>query len=99
MLQLAEYNFEIHHIKGMANSKANALSRQLDYDTGEDANQEVTVLPDALFVHTIMTIDTNHKDQDKSVLKCWIDLHELKLINGTWYKNTQRVVTNIGDGT
>ena len=27
VLQLAEYNFEIHHIKGTANGKADALSR------------------------------------------------------------------------
>ena len=88
VLQLAEYNFEIHHIKGTANGKADALSRQPDYDTREDNNQDVTVLPDALFVCTIMMINTNHEDQDESILKRWIDLHKLKQVNGMWYKNT-----------
>ena len=57
------------------------------------------VLPDVLFVRTIMTIHTNHEEQDENVLKGWIDPHELKLVDGTWYKNAQRVVTNIGEGT
>ena len=99
VLQLAEYNFEIHHIKGTANGKADALSRRPDYDTGEHDNQDMIVLPDALFICTITTIHTNHKDQDKCILTRWIDPHELKLVEGTWYKNAWRVVTNIGDGT
>ena len=44
-------------------------------------------------------IHTNHEDQDESILKPWIDPHELKRVDGTWYKNAQRVITNIGDGT
>ena len=99
MLQLAEYNFEIHHVKGTANGKADALSRRPDYDTGEDDNRDVVVLPDALFIRTITTIHTNHEDQDEDVLKPWIDPHELKRVDGTWYKNARRVITNIGNGT
>ena len=57
------------------------------------------VLPDALFICAITTIHTNHEDQDESVLKPWVDLHELKKVNGTWYKNARGVVTNIGKGT
>ena len=48
------------------------------------------VLPDALFVCTITTVHTNHEEQDGNVLK---------LVNGTWYKNARRVITNIGEGT
>ena len=99
VLQLAEYNFEIHHIKGTANGKADALSRRLDYDTGENDNQNVVVLPDALFVRAVTTIHTNHEDQDENVLQPWIDPHELKRVEGTWYKNARQVVTNIGEGT
>ena len=57
------------------------------------------VLPDALFVCTVMTINTNHEDQDKSILRKWVDLHELKQVDGVWYKNARRVVTDIGNGT
>ena len=87
VLQLAEYNFEIHHIRGAANGKADALSRRPDCDTGENDNQDVTVLPDALFVRTIMTVHTNHEEQDEDILKGWIDPHELKKVDGMWYKN------------
>ena len=99
VLQLAEYHFEIHHVKGTANGKADALSRRPDYDTGEDDNKDVVVLPDVLFVRTITTIHPNHDDQDEQILKPWIDPHELKKVDGTWYKNARRVITDIGKGT
>ena len=99
MLQLAEYNFEIHHVSSTANRKADALSRRPDYDVGEHDNENVTVLPDTLFVRTLTTIHTNHDEQNEEVLKKWIDPHELKLVDGTWYKNAWQVITNVGEGT
>ena len=39
-----------HHIKGKANGRADALSQQPDYDHGDNDNQNVTVLPDKIFV-------------------------------------------------
>ena len=50
VLELSEYDLEIHHIKGTSNGRADALSRRLDYDQGEDDNKDVTVLPNHLFV-------------------------------------------------
>ena len=50
VLKLSEYDIEIHHIKGTSNSRADALSRRLDYDQGEHDNKDVVVLPDCLFV-------------------------------------------------
>ena len=99
VLQLAEYNFKIHHIKGTANGRADALSRRPDYDMGENDNQDVVVLPDALFIRTITTIHTDHEDQDENVLRPWVDSHKLKKVDGTWYKNARRVVTSLGEGT
>ena len=52
VLELSEYNLEIHHIKGTSNGRADALSRRPDYDQGEDDNKGVIVLPDHLFAHT-----------------------------------------------
>ena len=49
VLTLSEYDIEIHHIKGKANSHTDA-SRQPDYNTGENDNQDVTVLPNHVFV-------------------------------------------------
>jgi ribonuclease HI len=39
VLMLSEYNFEICHIKGIANRRADALSRHPDYDQGQNDNQ------------------------------------------------------------
>ena len=50
VLELSEYDLEIHHIKRTLNSRADALSRRPDYDQGEDDNKDVVVLPDNLFV-------------------------------------------------
>ena len=50
MLELSEYDIEIHHIKGTSNGHADALSRRPNYDQGEHNNQNVVVPPDKLFV-------------------------------------------------
>ena len=50
VLDLSEYDLEIHHIKGTSNGCADALSRRPDYDQGEDDNKDIVVLPDHLFV-------------------------------------------------
>ncbi len=84
------------------NGRADALSRRLDYDQGEDDNRDVVVLPDKLFVRANMVEpapqliqilteeDTHPKDpiyqQNEDVLKPWVDAHRLKRIEGTWYK-------------
>ena len=47
---LSEYDIEIHHIKGKANGRADALSRRPDYDRGDKDNQDVMVLLDKIFV-------------------------------------------------
>src|ERR1700733_6732318 len=52
VLELSEYDFEIHHIKGKDNGRADALSRRPDYHQGGDDNQGITVLPDKVFVRT-----------------------------------------------
>jgi hypothetical protein len=97
VLALSEYNIEIHHIKGKSNRRADALSRRPDYDNRENDNQDVTVLPNHIFVRAadisvasadqpsfpriptlspeMMVIDHPIYEQDKDVLKRWIDSH------------------------
>ena len=41
-----------------------------------------------------MTIDNPVYQQDGNVLKPWVDPHKLKKIEGLWYKEGRRVVTN-----
>jgi len=109
VLELSEYDFEIRHIAGKMNGRADALSRRPDYDQGEDDNRDVVVLPDKLFVRAntveqapqliqILTKEDTHPEdpiyqQNEDVLKPWVDAHRLKKVEGTWYKEGKRVVT------
>jgi hypothetical protein len=92
VLMLSEYNFEIRHIKGTSNGRADALSRWPDYDQGHEDNQNVTVLPRQVFARA-MEVLPDISSQEESVLKPWIDPHQLKQHQGIWYKDGRQVVT------
>ena len=109
VLELSEYNYKIHHVKGKENAHADALSRQLDYHQGEDDNQAVMVLPEHVFVRTLtlqaapdamteistrdMKVANPVYQQNPQTLKPWVSTHDLQLIKGTWYKDPRWVVT------
>jgi hypothetical protein len=97
VLRLSEYNIEIRHIKGTANGRADALSRRPDYDQGTEDNTNVVVLPDRLFARTMVTMTQQHH-QNEERLKPWIDPHQLKCLNGLWYKEGRVVVTEDLEG-
>ena len=91
VVELADYDIEIHHLKGKENGRANALSRQPDYDQGDQDNENIVVLPDYVFARTA---DLPQEDpQDKDVLCLWIDPHQLKKIDRVWTKQGKRVIT------
>jgi hypothetical protein len=92
VLMLSEYNFEIRHIKETSNGRADALSRRPDYNQGHKDNQNVTILPRQVFAR-VMEVLPNISRQEESVLKPWIDPHQLKQHQGVWYKNGRQVVT------
>jgi len=109
VLELSEYDFKIRHIPGKQNSHADALSRQPDYDTGDGDNANVVVLPEWVFARAMNTekappmrriISQEEMEpqdpmyqQDKDLLRPWIDAHRLKRVEGTWYKDGRCVVT------
>ncbi len=109
VLELSEYDFEICHLPGRLNGQAGALSRQPGYDQGENDNKDVVVLPDRVFVSAGATErappmrrilaqeEMEAADpvyvQDEGIIRPWIDAHQLKKIQGTWYKDGRRVVT------
>jgi hypothetical protein len=92
VLMLSEYNFEICHIKGTANGRADALSQRPDYDQGHEDNQNVTILPEQVFARA-MEVLPNIPMQEESKLKPWVDPHQLKQHQGKWYKDGRQVVT------
>ena len=67
-----------------------ALSRRPDYNQGSVDNQDITVLPDRLFIQALASEEL---EQDKKVLKPWVDPHKLKQISRTWWKGDQLVIT------
>jgi hypothetical protein len=97
VLRLSEYNIEIRHIKGTSNGRADALSRRPDYDQGTKDNTNVVVLPERLFARATVTMTQKHH-QNEECLKPWVDPHQLKCLNGTWYKEGRVVVTEDLEG-
>jgi RNase H-like domain found in reverse transcriptase len=72
---LANFNLEIKHLPGRHN-QADPLSRHPDYDDGSQDNEEVTALPDSLFIKLIelTALDKQIKNQqrlDKGLLEKW----------------------------
>jgi hypothetical protein len=91
VLELSEFNIELKHIPGTTNGQADALSRCPDYDQGEKDNEGITVLPEPLFIRTgtsLSYIPEDPPEQNEAILQPWIDPHNLKKINGEWWKGS-----------
>ena len=48
-----EYDFELVHIAGTKNGRADALSRRPDYDKGDEDNKKLVVLPERFFAPAV----------------------------------------------
>src|ERR1700761_1442780 len=90
VLELADYDYEIHHLKGKSNGRADALSRRPDYDQGERDNENITVLPKQVWARQT---SAETEGQDEGTIRRWIDPHHLKQIKGRWEKAGRKVIT------
>ncbi len=91
-MELPKYNVVLQHIPGKANGRADALSRCPDYDQGTHNNENITILPDPMFIRSL-TIDEPRHEQKMSVIRKWTDAHWLKEFGGQWYKEGRLVIT------
>ena len=90
VLELADYDIEIHHLQGKDNGRADTLSRREDHDTGTSDNENITVLPDHLFVKAARV---GRLTQDEHIINRWVDPHRLKYLDGQWTKDGRQVTT------
>jgi hypothetical protein len=95
VVELADYPIKIYHVAGKANGRADALSRRSDYDQGERDNENVIILPDALFARST---NASEDEQDEQQIATWVDPHQLKKIDGLWRKGNRTVVTTGREG-
>ena len=71
------------------------LSRRPDYDQGNEDNQNIVVLPEDMFIKrgTLSYIPEEPPQQDEGIIRQWVGTHDLKKVNGEWWKGTRKVVT------
>jgi hypothetical protein len=96
-----EYDFKLVHISGKKNGCADALSRCLDHNTGDNNNKQLVVLPPKFFSQVyarMMKMGAYQSIQDKvkqdqqesqaSILqiKKWTNTHQLIKLNSIWWK-------------
>jgi hypothetical protein len=95
VLELSEFDIELCHIPGKSNGRADALSRRPDYNQGERDNENITVLPEHLFIQSGATtyLAKAPLARNEDILRPWVDPHHLKKINGEWWKGQQKVIT------
>jgi Integrase zinc binding domain len=95
--RLAEYNYKLIHKPGKYN-KADHLSRCPDYDQGKEDNQDVTVLPDSVFVRAISLSSLEEhvfeaQTRTPAELLHWSELHpRMHKQDNIWFHDNKPVV-------
>jgi hypothetical protein len=93
---LADYNIKIIHKPGV-NNRADALSCRPDYDDGKGDNENITALPDHLFINHMDSLTLYEKvaaaqENDASTVQSWAKANNLESNNHHWFKDERLVV-------
>jgi Integrase zinc binding domain/Chromo (CHRromatin Organisation MOdifier) domain len=93
---MAEFDFELIYKPGTTN-KANHLSHRPDYDNGSLDNQDITILPPHLFIHTSTISDLKQLVLDAqltnpTLLHLWASHFNLTETDSAWYHGSALVV-------
>ena len=94
---MAEYDLELKHLPGIKN-RADPLSRRPDHCKGEEDNNQVTALPEKLFLRAMefMAVERQiqlDQIQKQEVIKQWQEKYDLQEKDGGWWKGTAAVIT------
>src|SRR5258708_35945528 len=69
-MELMEYDFQLVHISGKKNRRADTLSRRPDYNQGDNDNKNLVVLPPQFFskIYTGMVMEQQDKKEERTPL-------------------------------
>ena len=102
--ELQEYNLTIKHIPGKLHTAADMLSRPPTEDKGEQDNNDLTLLPEEMFIrqtdqepHDLGQEIANAQEAHKWMMKQWEDAHHLDFHPANdhqpqWFKDRQIAV-------
>jgi hypothetical protein len=103
--ELMDYDFELVHISGKKNGRADALSRRPDYDQGDEDNKNLVVLPAKFFSHArvantqeihpiqqIVVEDQRNNAVSRVRITAWTNTHQMIHKDNIWWKDTRTVV-------
>ena len=105
VVKLADYDLVLKHKPGKENKIADALSQWPDYDTGEDDNKGVVVLPETMFIKSTTLQDPPFSTINESIIAAQatnfalidplIQPHNLSHPDNLWWKGNILIV--VGD--
>ena len=96
--ELADYNFTLVHKPGVQN-KVDSLSRRPDYNTGTGDNDNITVLPEHLFLNVVDILNVEQEvyekqEQQETEIRELGKEYPLDQLDGRWFYRRWPVVPN-----
>jgi hypothetical protein len=96
VLELSEFDIELKHVPELRMEEQTRYQDAQITIKGTQDNENVTVLPDPLFIrtgHSLTYIPEDPPQQNEDILRPWVNAHNLKKVNGEWWKEKRKVIT------